>query len=61
MPGIVGDLKGLLSFKYKTRSDTLTDQFNRVLMVKFMLVAGFLTGLNWYVEIYFGIRYKLMI
>ncbi|XP_057309797.1 innexin inx3-like [Hydractinia symbiolongicarpus] len=48
MPGIVGDLKDLLSFKYKTRSDTLTDQFNRVLMVKFMLVAGFLTGLNWY-------------
>jgi len=48
MSNVTGDIKKLFNFKYKTRNDSVTDQFNRVFMVKAMLVAAFLTGMNWY-------------
>ena len=47
MSGVTGDIKRLFNFKYKSRNDSITDQFNRVLMMKIMLVAAFLTGMNW--------------
>ncbi|XP_057309783.1 innexin inx3-like [Hydractinia symbiolongicarpus] len=48
MSGVTGDIKKLFNFKYKTRNDSITDQYNRVYMVKAMLVAAFLTGMKWY-------------
>ena len=49
MSNIAGDIKKLFNFKYKTRNDSISDQYNRVYMVKAMMVAAFLTGMNWYV------------
>ena len=51
MSGITGDIKKLFKFKYKSRDDDATDQYNRLFMVKVMLVAAFLTGMNWYVSL----------
>lgn len=48
MSGVTGDVKKLFNFKYKVRNDSATDQYNRLLMVKALLVAAFLTGMNWY-------------
>lgn len=47
MSGVTGDVKKLFNFKYKVRNDSATEQFNRLLMVKALLVAAFLTGMNW--------------
>ncbi|XP_057309781.1 innexin inx3-like [Hydractinia symbiolongicarpus] len=51
MSGVTGDIKKLFNFKYKTRNDSITDQYNRVYMVKAMMVAAFLTGMKWYKDI----------
>lgn len=48
MSGIVGDIKKLFKFKYKTRSDTITDQYHRLFMTRALLAGAFLTGLNWF-------------
>ncbi|XP_065649982.1 innexin inx2 [Hydra vulgaris] len=45
---ITGNLKSLLTIKFKPRHDTFTDQFNRIFMVKMAMVASFLLGLNWF-------------
>lgn len=50
MSGVTGDIKKLFNFKYKVRNDSATDQYNRLLMVKALLVAAFLTGMNWWVR-----------
>ncbi|XP_065677775.1 uncharacterized protein LOC124818348 isoform X1 [Hydra vulgaris] len=48
MSTITNDIKKLINFKYKSRNDSITDQFNRVLMMKIMLIGAFLTGMSWY-------------
>ena len=45
---ITGNLKSLLTIKFKARHDSFTDQFNRIFMVKMAMVAAFLLGLNWF-------------
>lgn len=45
---IVGELKGLLSFKIKSRHDGYSDQFNRIFIVKILLVCSLVMGISWY-------------
>jgi len=45
---ITGSIKGLLQIKFKARHDSLTDQFNRIFMVKMAMVSSMLLGLNWF-------------
>lgn len=47
MSGIIGDIKKLFKFKFKARSDGVTDQYHRLLMTRALLVGAFLTGLTW--------------
>lgn len=49
MSGLTKDIKNLFKFKFKTRHDFLTDQYHRLFMTRAMLVAAFVTGLNWYI------------
>ena len=59
MSGVTGDIKKLFNFKYKTRDDSVSDQYNRVFMVKAMLVASFLTGMSWYVS-HWSVKYSAL-
>lgn len=34
-------------FKYEYEGDSITDRYNRTLMVQVMLAAVLITGLNW--------------
>ncbi|XP_002164718.2 uncharacterized protein LOC100203416 isoform X1 [Hydra vulgaris] len=45
---IAGELKKLLSIKIKYRSDGFTDQFNRVLVMKLLLVCSTVMCINWF-------------
>ena len=46
---VMEDMKKLLSLKMKPRQDGYTDQYLRIVMMKIMLMAACLVGLNWYV------------
>ena len=48
MAAIAGDVKDLFAFKYKHRDDDFSDQYSRIFMTKAMLVATFITGMQWY-------------
>jgi len=48
MSGLIGDVKKLFKFKYKSRSDSFTDQYHRLFMTRALLVGCFLTGMKWY-------------
>ena len=46
---IASDLKGLLSFStLKSRYDSLSDQYNRILMVRLLLVISVVMMVSWY-------------
>lgn len=45
---LVGELKGLLSLKIKSRHDGYSDQFNRIFIIKILMVCSLLMGINWY-------------
>ena len=45
---IGGDIKELLSIKIKSRYDSFTDQFHRILMVKVFLVCSLIMGADWF-------------
>jgi len=45
---ITDSIKGILSIKLKPRSDSFTDQFCRILMMKIMMIGTLVVGLNWY-------------
>jgi hypothetical protein len=46
--GIIDQIKPILSITIKPRQDSFTDQFCRVVMVKLLMIATLLVGLNWY-------------
>ena len=48
MAAIAYGVKNLFAFKYKQRDDDFSDQYNRIFMTKAMLVATFITGMQWY-------------
>jgi len=52
MAGVVGDIKKLFKFKYKSRADSPTDQYHRLFMTRALLVGTFLTGMKWSVFIF---------
>lgn len=47
---IAGDLKSLLTIKAKPRYDTLANQYNRIFMVKLLMVATIVMGFSWYTD-----------
>ena len=45
---IATDIKGMLSVKIKPRNDSYTDQYNRIFMVKILLVCVVIMGISWF-------------
>ena len=48
MSFVATDLKGLLTLNIKSRHDGYLDQYNRIFMVKLLMVATIVMGLSWY-------------
>jgi len=48
MAMVATDLKGMLSISIKSRHDSHSDQYNRIFMVKLMLVCCVVMGISWY-------------
>ena len=47
---IATDVKGILTIKFKPRTDHLTDQYSRIFMVKLLLACTVVTGISWYTD-----------
>ena len=50
MSMIATDVKGILTIKFKPRTDHLTDQYSRIFMVKLLLACTVVTGISWYTD-----------
>jgi len=48
MAMVATDIKGMLSISIKSRHDSHSDQYNRIFMVKLMLVCTLVMGISWY-------------
>jgi len=48
MAMVATDIKGMLSISIKSRHDGYTDQYNRIFMVKLMLVSSLIMGISWF-------------
>jgi len=48
MSFVATDLKGLLTLNIKSRHDGYLDQYNRIFMVKLLMVTTIVMGLSWY-------------
>lgn len=48
MSGSTDTIKGMLTVKFKDREDSYSDQWNRVIMPKIMMVAAMILGMNWF-------------
>lgn len=48
MSMVATDFKGLLKVSIKSRHDSHTDQYNRILMVKLLLVSSAIMGISWF-------------
>ena len=48
MSFVATDLKGLLTLNIKSRHDGYFDQYNRIFMVKLLMVTTIVMGLSWY-------------
>ena len=48
MAMVATDIKGLLSVTIKSRHDSHSDQYNRIFMVKLMLVSSLVMGISWF-------------
>ena len=48
MSGLIGSIKNLLKIPVKSRYDSFTDQFHRILMVRICMAASMLLGLTWF-------------
>lgn len=42
------NIRNLLHIKFKKRHDSLTDQYNRIFMMKMALISSMILGLNWF-------------
>jgi len=45
---VATDIKGMLSISIKSRHDSHSDQYNRIFMVKLLLVCTLVMGISWY-------------
>ena len=45
---IASDIKGLLSISIKSRHDSVFDQYNRIFIVKMLLVCSMIMGISWF-------------
>ena len=45
---VAADLKSLFQVTRKKRFDSITDQYQRIFMVKLLLACSLITGLAWY-------------
>jgi len=50
MAMIATDIKSMLSINIKSRPDNYTDQYNRILMLKLLLVSSLIMGLSWFTD-----------
>jgi len=48
MAMVATDIKELFKISIKPRHDTITDQYNRIFMVKLLLACTIVTGISWY-------------
>jgi len=48
MAMVATDIKGMLSITIKSRYDSHTDQYNRIFMVKILMVSSLIMGFSWY-------------
>jgi len=48
MAMVAGDIKQMLSINIKPRHDTLTDQYNRIYMVKILMISSLIMGVSWF-------------
>ncbi|XP_047145463.1 innexin inx3 isoform X1 [Hydra vulgaris] len=48
MAMIATDIKSMLSITIKSRHDSYTDQYNRIFMVKILLVSCLIMGISWF-------------
>lgn len=42
------NIRNLLHIKFKKRHDSLTDQYNRIFMMKMALISSMILGLDWF-------------
>ena len=45
---ISGNIKEILAIKLKQRHDSITDQFNRILMVKLLVIFSIVTSMEFF-------------
>ena len=45
---VATDIKSMLSISIKSRHDSYTDQYNRIFMVKLLLVSSLIMGISWF-------------
>lgn len=50
MVAVATDLKDLLVIKGKSRIDTFSDQYNRLFMVRLMMICTIIMGFSWYTD-----------
>lgn len=48
MAMVATDIKSMLSISIKSRHDSHTDQYNRIFMVKLLLVSSLIMGISWF-------------
>ena len=48
MAFVATDLKDLLTLNVKSRHDNFTDQYNRIFMIKLIMVCTIVMGISWY-------------
>jgi len=48
MAMIATDIKGMLSISIKSRHDSHSDQYNRIFMVKILMISTLIMGISWY-------------
>ena len=48
MSFIATELKKIFSVKFKPRHDSLTDQYNRLFIMKMIIACSLITGINWF-------------
>ena len=44
------DLKDMLSIEIKSRPDSYSDQYNRLFMLKLLLVCSLIMGISWFTD-----------
>jgi hypothetical protein len=47
---IIDDIQSLIKIKIKARDDGILDQYNRLFMVRVLLMATAVCSLNWYTD-----------